>query len=104
MDHPHELVIDLGKEYLITGFYYLARQDGGWNGTIRECEIQIAATPDFSQSSSIKASLEKTRKPQKIPLRPGRARYVRLQTRSEIHNGPWASIAELGILGREPSP
>ncbi len=36
LQHPHELVIDLGRRRNIRGFRYLARQDGGWNGAIKE--------------------------------------------------------------------
>ncbi len=36
---PDELGIDLGSECTIRGFYSLPRQDGSWNGTIRECQF-----------------------------------------------------------------
>ena len=43
--HPHELVIDLGREHTIRGVRYLARQDGGWNGAAREPMISALPWP-----------------------------------------------------------
>ena len=37
--HPHELVLDLGKERSVRGLRYLARQDSGWNGAFGETEV-----------------------------------------------------------------
>jgi F5/8 type C domain len=36
---PYELVIDLGAQQTVRGFVYLARQDEGWNGAIKEVEF-----------------------------------------------------------------
>jgi arylsulfatase A-like enzyme len=44
--HPHELVIDLGAEKSISGFRYLARQDGGWNGAVAKCEFIVSDSAD----------------------------------------------------------
>ncbi|MGA0041341.1 MAG: sulfatase/phosphatase domain-containing protein, partial [Pirellulales bacterium] len=46
LEHPHELVIDLGGEATVRGIRYLARQDDGWNGAVGRCEVSIAATPE----------------------------------------------------------
>jgi len=38
--HPHEIQIDLGKEYQnIQGLYYLSRQDESWKGTVKSYKI-----------------------------------------------------------------
>ena len=44
--HPHELVIDLGQNRMINGFYYLARQDKGWNGAFEETEFYVSDDAD----------------------------------------------------------
>ncbi len=96
---PHELVIDLGASRQITGIYYLARQDAGWNGAIKECEVFLADSPDGFGASAVQAKLKKTKRPQRIDCPPTRARYVKLRALSEVNNGPWASAAEIGIVG-----
>ena len=40
--HPHELVVDLGQGYSISGISYLARQDGP-NGRIADYEVYLSA-------------------------------------------------------------
>ena len=97
--HPHELVIDLGGEHTVRGFRYLARQDRGWNGAIKGCELYVSATSDGFGDPAAKAVLGKTKKSQEVTCPPVRGRYVMLRALSEINGGPWASAAELGIIG-----
>ncbi len=97
--HPHELVIDLGREYTVRGFRYLARQDNGWNGTIKDCEFYVGASPDEVETLAAKATLRKVKKAQEVKCKPVRGRYVLLRALSEVNDGPWASAAELGVIG-----
>lgn len=97
---PHELVIDLGAEHTIRGFRYLARQDGGWNGTIRDCEFYVGNAPRDFGEPVVKAAFKKTKQPQEVRCAPVRGRYVMLRALSEIAGGPWASVAELGVIGK----
>lgn len=96
--HPHELVIDLGKSVEIHGLCYLARQDNGWNGTIKECEFSISEDPKTFDQAAKKVTLEKTKRPQRMPCQPTNGRYIKLRILSEINGGPWASIADLGVM------
>ncbi|MGD8240226.1 MAG: discoidin domain-containing protein, partial [Armatimonadota bacterium] len=98
-EHPHELVIDLGREYTIRGFRYLARQDGGWNGAVKECEFYVGDSPDKLDALAAKATLRKAKKAQEVKCPPVRGRYVLLRALSEVNDGPWASAAELGVVG-----
>ncbi|MCL4204903.1 MAG: sulfatase-like hydrolase/transferase [Pirellulaceae bacterium] len=97
--HPHELVIDLGASHRLQGLRYLARQDDGWNGTIRDIEIAVSDDPDEFGEPVAKTSLSKTREPQEIAFEPTRGRYVRIRALSEVNDGPWASAAEIGLMG-----
>ena len=97
--HPHELVVDLGKPRTVRGFRYMARQDQGWNGTIKDCEFRISDQPDRFDGLAVKASFKKTRKAQEATCEPLTGRYVQLRALSEINGGPWASVAELGVIG-----
>ena len=97
---PHELVIDLGAEHTIRGFRYLARQDNGWNGAIRDCEFFVSRTPDRFDQRVAAATFQKTRQAQEVTFNPVVGRYVLLRALSEVNGGPWASVAELGVLGK----
>ena len=97
--HPHELVIDLGSERTVRGIRILARQDAGWNGAIKDCELCVGDDPKQFGKPITKATLEKTKKPQEVKCPPTKGRYILLRALSEVNDGPWASIAELGILG-----
>jgi beta-galactosidase len=39
-NHPHQLVLDLGKSQTISGFRYVPRQGAG-GGRIRDCRIYV---------------------------------------------------------------
>ena len=92
-------MIDLGAERPIRGFRYLARQDGGWNGASREVRVLgRRRRPESFGEPVATATFEKRDSPGG-PLRAGRGRYVRVRVLSEVNGGPWASIAELGVVG-----
>ena len=97
--HPHELVIDLGAEHTIRGFRYLARQDGGWNGAIAACEFHVGGSAEEFNEPLIATTFRKTKKAQEVTCEPTRGRYVLLRVLSEVNGGPWASVAELGVVG-----
>ncbi|MDP6634924.1 MAG: sulfatase-like hydrolase/transferase [Phycisphaerae bacterium] len=99
-EHPHELVIDLGAEYEIRGFRYLARQDSGWNGAIDKCEFYVSNTASDFKTPAVKTAFKKIRTAQDAKCKPTRGRFVLLRTLSAHGNGPWASISELGVVGK----
>ncbi|MEK6235159.1 MAG: sulfatase-like hydrolase/transferase [Planctomycetales bacterium] len=98
--HPHDLVIDLGTQATIRGFRYLARQDGGWNGAVAQCEFSVSDAPDAFGEPVAKAAFKKSRSPQEATCQPITGRYVRFRVLSEVNDGPWASVAELGVVGK----
>ncbi len=97
---PHEIVIDMGAEHTVTGIRYLARQDGSWNGAFRTVRIYVGNDPNRFGKAVARKNFKKTRKPQEIDFAPVKGRYVRIQILSSINNGPWASAAEIGIVGK----
>ena len=96
---PHELVIDLGETRTVRGFRYLPRQDGGLNGSIKTCELLVSDSPDAFSQVAVKAEFAKTKKAQEAACAPVKGRYVMLRALSEINGGPWASVAEFGVIG-----
>ena len=99
LQHPHEIVIDLGKRYTVRGFRYLARQDGGWNGALKECEFYVSTSSDDFGEPAIKTVFGKSREPQEVSIEPQEGRWIRMRALSEVNGGPWASVAELGVVG-----
>ena len=97
--HPHELVIDLGKEYEIQGFRYLARQDAGWNGTLADCEFYVSLAANDFKAPAVKAAFKKVKTAQEVACKPVRGRFIMLRTLSAQDGGPWAAVSELGVVG-----
>jgi hypothetical protein len=97
---PHELQIDLGAYYDLSGFRYLPRQDGSPNGRIGQYEFYAsmdgvnwgtaAATGTFANSASEK----------EVTFTARTARYARLRALTEVNGNVWTSMAELNILGK----
>lgn len=99
---PHELVIDLGATYTIEGFRYLARQDAGWNGTFGKTEFSVSDSPQEFSDPVVTTTFTKQRTAQAADCKqPVSGRYVRVKILSEVDNNPWASAAELGVLGKK---
>ena len=98
--HPHELIIDLGREFTLTGFRLLARQDAGWNGTLKDIEITVSNNPKTFGPPTLKATLRKTKSPQDLKCAAVKGRFIRMRALSEINAGPWASLAEFGVKGQ----
>jgi len=98
-EHPHELVIDLGSEHTVRGFRYLARQDAGWNGALGKCEFYLGNSLDDFGEPAVEATFEKTKKAQEAKCEPTKGRYVLLRALTEVDGNPWASVAELGVVG-----
>lgn len=97
-NHPHELQINLGKTYNLSGFYYLPRQDVSWNGTIKSYLFYISNNgTDWKEIKS--GSFIKTKKEQFISFPVISAKYISLVSLSEANGGPWAVVAELNLLG-----
>jgi len=99
--HPHELIIDLDAIYSISGFRYLARQDGGWNGSFAETEFYVSNSPEEFPSCAAKATFAKDRKAQSATCgKPVRGRYVKVRVLSEVNGEAWASAADIGVIGK----
>ncbi len=96
--HPHEIVVDLGSDYSVSGFAYLPRP-GGSNGTIGKYEC-LVSTDGKSYGKPVAAGTFGKRTAENVVTfdSPVKARYVKLRALSEVTGKRWASIAELRIL------
>ena len=97
---PHELLIDLGAIYDVTGFRYLARQAQGWNGTFGKTEFYVGGIASALGDPVLTTTFEKVRTAQAADLaQPVRGRFVKVLVLSEVNGGAWASAADLAVLG-----
>ena len=98
VNYPHEIQIDLGEIYHISGFYLLARQDEKWNGTIKEFTF-YGSIDGISWSELAFGELSKTKDEQLVEFPSQDVRYVSLTAISEVDGGLRAVCSELNILG-----
>ena len=103
---PHEIQVDMGDTFNVHQFIYLPRQDGSYNGTIKDYEFYVSDSlgddgkPVWGDAVST-GTWEKSKAPKTIKFdgAPLKARYFRLVELSEVNDGPWASAAELTVIG-----
>ena len=97
--YPHWIDFDAGKQKVIKGFTYLARQDGSLNGCIKDYEIYVSNDNKNWGEPVAKGSFEKTAKLQKVMFgKPIKARYVRLRALNEQSGQDYASGAEFTLV------
>jgi beta-galactosidase len=104
--HPHEIVVDLGKEYDIRGFTCLPRQDGNPNGWIREYAFYVSRDGKQWGKAISKGEFERSNALKKVSLfndqsvykEPVRGRYLRLTAVSGFNDDPYSTLAELDIM------
>ena len=97
--YPHWVDFDAGKQKVIKGFTYLARQDGSLNGCIKDYEIYVSNDNKTWGEPVAKGSFEKTAKLQKVMFgKPVKARYARLRALNEQSGQDYASGAEFTLV------
>ncbi len=95
---PHELVVDLGRLFEITGLEYLPRQQGG-NGAIQEYQVFVSRDEGAFPAPCAAGAFDQGDDWKRIEFpTPMQARYVKLRALSEGRGQPWTSVAELKIL------
>jgi len=105
--HPHEIIIDLGKELDIKGFTYLPRQDGNSNGWINEYEFYVSPDGKEWGKPVAKGCFDRNDSLKKIVFYGAesvysdsavRAGYFRLVAKNGFGDDPYTTIAELDII------
>ncbi len=95
---PHEIVVDLGSAFEISGFIYLPRPGGG-NGTIKDYEFFVSESDQDFGSPAARGAFGRSQSANSVKLKTKKTgRYVRLVALSEMNGRPWTSIAGLQIL------
>lgn len=100
-EHPHEIVVDMGKRYRLSEFTYQGRKDGD-NGRIKGYEIYVGDNADCWGEPAARGEFNNTADPQTVPLKAGsEGRYVKLVALSEVNGMAWASAAEISVTATE---
>ena len=99
---PHQIQIDLGSYYSVSGFQYLPRQDQASSGDIANYEFYVSVDgvnwgTAVATGTLIANSADHSLKQVTFPGVIGR--YVRLRALSEVNRQPWTNVAEFNVLG-----
>jgi hypothetical protein len=97
---PHEIQIDLGMSYAVSGFRYLPRQDGGTNGRIARYEFYVSADGVNWGSPVAAGTFANDALEKEVLLATKTGRYIRLRALSEVAGRVFTSMAELSVIGR----
>jgi hypothetical protein len=96
---PHEIQIDLGATYTLTGMSYLTRQDGNDNGVVGQYEF-YASADSASWGTAVKSGTFASDHSEKVVTFPSKsARYIRFRALSEIQGKQYTAVAELNVVG-----
>jgi PKD repeat protein len=101
--HPHEIQIDLGEVYSISGLRYQPRLDSQ-NGRIADYEFYISETEpigqDFDWGDPVLAgTFPNTSTEQEELFSAVTGQYIRLVALSEVRNNRWTTVAEINLIG-----
>ncbi len=96
---PHELQINLGGTFEITGFRYLPSQLWRTNGRISEYAFYVSED-GANWTEATTGTFPDTKEEQLVTwTTPISGRFVRLVALTEVNGNPWTAIAELNVLG-----
>lgn len=94
-DHPHELVLDLGKSLELNGVQYRGRPSNP-NGRVAKYAVYVSDHEATWGQAVAEGVFANTDKPQEAWFaKPANGRYLRFVALTEVNGGPWASVAEL---------
>ena len=94
---PHEIVIDLGSERMLSGLRLLPRQHDA-NGRIAAYEIYASPTPGAWGPAVATGTWTSTPLRHVVLFGNKSARYLRLRALSSVNGNAWASVAELDAI------
>lgn len=98
-EHPHEIVIDFGKLLKLEGFVQTARENMH-NGVIEDYQVQVSTDGEKWQTVVKEDTFEYEENIAEVRFsKTYDARYFKLVALSEHRDGPWATVAELDMMG-----
>ena len=96
---PHSITIDLGQSCTLNGVAYMARQDASRNGAVKDFSLEVSEDGE-TFVTAIKSAFELSVEPQVKKFSAVKCRFVRIVCTSDYSGDNFASISELGFLGK----
>lgn len=96
---PHELVIALGGEHMVSGFRYLPRQDGQTDGMVERYSFYVSADGQEWGQAVTTGTFSRGSAEHEVTFPGKEGSLVRFVAHSEVNGKPWTSIAEITVLG-----
>jgi lysophospholipase L1-like esterase len=101
---PHEIQINLGAAYQVTGFRYLPRQDGQPNGNIAQYEFYVSVDGITWGTAVASGTFANSSTEKQVTFTAKTGQYIRLRALTEVNGQPWTAVAELNVLGTPVQP
>jgi len=96
--HPHELQVDLGESYELTGFTCLPRQ-GQANGRIRDFAFYVSDDAGNWGEPVASGRFDNSAQTQTVLFEKAiESRYIRIVAVSEVNGNAWTSVAEIDVM------
>ncbi|HYP77349.1 MAG TPA: discoidin domain-containing protein [Polyangiaceae bacterium] len=96
---PHELVIDLGSSYSLTGMRYTPRQDDNQNGMVKDYEFYVSSDKAAWGSAVKTGSFGTAKTPTTVTFSAKPGRYIRFVALNEVNGKAFDAVAELDVAG-----
>src|SRR5262249_48501033 len=87
--YPHEFTIDLGRSRKVSGLSYVPRSDGNTNGRVKKYEVYLSDDGSEWGKPLASGTWANDGTTKFVPMRPNRARYIKLRGLSEVNNLPY---------------
>ena len=95
---PHELVIALNGDYVVSGFRYLPRQDGKTDGMVARYSFYVSEDGVHWGSLVATGTFSLNPAEQEVVFAGKLGSFVRFVAHTEVHGKPWTSVAEMNVL------
>ncbi len=101
---PHEVIIDLGKRYSLSGFTYLPRQTRYIDGTVVQYELYVSKNGKRWGKPVAAGEFDNIKNSpilQRVAFEAEKGRYIKFRALSEINGAQRSAIAEIGVISRD---
>lgn len=101
---PHEVIIDLGKRYSLSGFTYLPRQTRYIDGTVVQYELYVSKNGKRWGKPVAAGEFDNIKNSpvlQRVAFESEKGRYLKFRALSEINGAQRSAIAEIGVISRD---
>lgn len=98
--YPHEIVVDMAREFNVAAFVYTPRNDMQ-NGWVKDYEVYFSTDGQTWGTPTCQGSFDADSSEKVVKLsKTVKARYFKFVAKSEIYGRKFASAAELGIIAK----